>query len=106
MNNFPIPYKILAFISILLFIAIAPMPYGFYTFVRIVVCGCAGVMCYQLWNTGYRGSWLWVWGMVAILFNPVADIHMTKEIWMVMDFMAGGLFGYAAWINFSSQRKT
>lgn len=98
-----IPYKILGLVSILLFVAVAPMPYGFYTFVKIIVCGCAGVICYQLWKAGDRGAWLWVWGMVAILFNPVAEIHMTKEVWMIMDAIAGCLFGYAAWVAYKKQ---
>lgn len=95
-----IPYKILSIVSILLFVAVAPMPYGFYTFVKMVVCGCAGVICYQLWSKEYRGIWLWVWGMVAIFFNPIASIHMTKEIWMIVDGVAGCLFGYATWMTY------
>ncbi len=96
-----ISHKFLGFVSILLFLAIAPMPYGFYTFIKIIVCGCAGAIFYQLWDKGYRGIWLWVWGMIVILFNPVAEIHMTKEVWMVVDALAGSLFGYAAWVKFN-----
>lgn len=105
MEQIKIPYPVLALIALLLFIAAAPMPYGFYTFIRIVVCGCAGVMCYQLWDAGYRGAWLWMWGMVAILFNPVAVIHMTKEVWIAMDTIAGFLFGYAAWVAYTVQKS-
>lgn len=103
MNKIEIPYQILALAAVLSFLAVAPMPYGFYTFVRIVVCGCAGVVCYQLWHTGYRGAWLWVWGMVAILFNPVAVIHMTKEIWMIVDALAGGLFAFSAYKGYKEE---
>lgn len=105
MNRHTISYKILSIVALLLFIAVAPMPYGFYTFVRIIVCGCAGVICYQLWNTGYRGAWLWVWGMVAILFNPVAVIHMTKEVWMVVDALAGGLFAFSAYKGYKEENR-
>lgn len=99
-----ISWKILAVISALLFLAVAPMPYGFYTFVRIIVCGSAGLMCYQLWNTGYRGTWLWVWGIVAILFNPVAVIHMTKEVWMAVDALAGGVFAFSAYQKYKEEQ--
>ena len=99
-----ISWKILAVISALLFLAVAPMPYGFYTFVRIIVCGSAGLMCYQLWNIGYRGTWLWVWGIAAILFNPVAVIHMTKEVWMAVDALAGGLFAFSAYQKYKEEQ--
>lgn len=66
------PTKLYIFISVLLFIAMAPMPYVFYDFTRIIVTGCAGYVCYQLWNTGYRGVWLAFWPLIAILFNPIA----------------------------------
>ena len=98
-----VPYNILAIVALLLFIAVTPMPYGFYTFVRIVVCGCAGVICYQLWASGYRSAWLWVWGMVAILFNPIASIHMTKEVWMAVDALTGSLFAFFAYTGYKTQ---
>ncbi len=97
MEKINLSYKILALVAALSFVAIAPLPYGFYTFVRITVCGCAGVICYQLWNADYRGAWLWLWGMVAVLYNPVAKIHMSKELWMAANVLAGALFAIAAY---------
>ncbi|MCD8498099.1 MAG: hypothetical protein LRZ85_08515 [Alphaproteobacteria bacterium] len=99
-----LPYEILALAAALLFIAIAPLPYGYYTFMRIIVCGCAGVICYRLWNSGYQGVWLWVWAMVAILFNPVATIHMTKEIWMTLDAITGVFFAYSAYLQYKTRK--
>ncbi len=97
MNNFPIPYKVMAFAAALLFLSVASMPYGYYNFVRIVVCGCAGINCYRLLNAGDKSAWPWIWVVVAILFNPIAPIHMTKEVWMAIDAACGVLFGYAAY---------
>ncbi len=103
MENINIPYQALALTAALLFIAVAPLPYGYYAFVRIIVCGCAGVMCYHLWQDKDQGVWPWVWGMIAILFNPVISIYMTKEVWMVMDTAAGLLFSYAACTRYKQQ---
>lgn len=33
----------------------------------------------------------------------VAEIYMTKEVWMAMDAIAGCLFGYTAWIAYKRQ---
>ena len=62
-------------------------------------------MCYQLWNTGYRGIWLAIWSFIAMLFNPIAEFHLTKENWMVLDFGAGIIFGYVAWKSYKSQKE-
>ena len=78
------------------------MPYGYYTFVRILVCGCAAFTCYRLVDAGDKSAWPWIWGMVAILFNPIAPIHMTKEVWMAMDAACGVLFGYAAYRGYKA----
>ncbi|MGE0108875.1 MAG: DUF6804 family protein [Bdellovibrionales bacterium] len=91
-----VPYQFLAFVACLLFVGVLPLPYGYYTFMRIIACGCAGFLCYRAWAAHDRGIWMWLWGSVAILFNPIAPIHMTKEIWMATDFLAGVLFSYEA----------
>jgi len=99
-----IPYKLLGLISALLFLAVAPMPYGFYIFTKIVVCGCAGLACYQLWDSGYKGLWLYIWGVMTILFNPFIPISMQKKIWMIVDGLAGLIFAYSAYRSFSEQK--
>lgn len=100
-----IPYKVLGLVSVFLFVAVAPMPYGFYTFVKIIVCGCAGVACYQLWDKGCKGPWLYVWGVITILFNPLIPISMEKEIWMVIDALAGLIFAYSAYKSLDLLQK-
>lgn len=97
-------FPILSIVAVLLFVAAAPMPYGFYTFVKIIACGCAGIIFYHLWDDEYRGSWLWIWGAIAVLFNPIANIHMTKEIWMVADIITGLIFSFAAYKEFNNRK--
>lgn len=92
-----ISYKILTLVAALLFVAVAPLPYGFYTFMRIIVCACAGYMAYNAFTVKEKSIWPWLLGFIAILFNPVATIHMTKEIWMVVDGLTGSLFAYLAY---------
>lgn len=92
-----VSYKILAIVAVLLFIAVAPLPYGFYTFMRISVCGCAGYIAYKGFSNYEKGAWPWILGFIAILFNPVATIHMSKEIWMIADAITGALFLFLAY---------
>ena len=91
-----ISYKALLAISAIVFLAVAPMPYGYYTFMKIIVFLSAGYEAYIGYQTRQKGVWPWMWGIVAIVFNPLFPITMTKEIWAVTDILIGGLFGISA----------
>lgn len=62
-------------------------------------------MAYQGFSTGVKGAWPWVLGFIAILFNPVATIHMTKEIWMAVDFVTGVLFSFLAYESYKHNKS-
>ncbi len=75
----------------LLLIAIAPLPYGYYVFLRLAICGLGIFMAYM----SYRGNvkWLmWVFIAVAVLFNPLIPIHLTREIWKPIDVICTIIF--------------
>ena len=76
----------------LLFLGMADLPSGYYTFLRIVVTiGAIGIVYNQ-----YSGSidfWIILFGVIAILFNPVIPVYFyEKGVWMVIDGIAGFLF--------------
>jgi hypothetical protein len=66
------------------------MPYSYFMLLRIVMCG---VMLVAAWGAYERKkirlSWICV--IVAILFNPVLKVHLTRECWWWLDVVA------AAW---------
>lgn len=100
-----VSYKLLAFTSLVLFVAIAPLPYGYYTFMRIVVCGASAYIAYQLVTENKGHIWPWLFGLITILFNPIIVIHMSKETWMLVDGLACILFGYLAWREYKEQKS-
>lgn len=81
--------KIAAIASIIL-LALAVTsrwPSGFYTFLRIVVCGTVvwlAVEAYQF----RKAPLAWVLGGLAILFNPLIPIYMRRPQWRWFDFIA------------------
>ena len=75
----------------LLFWAIPPNPYGYYTFLRIVVCGVAAFTAYFSYEIK-KEIWAVVFGMIAILFNPISPISLSREIWAPIDIGTGILF--------------
>jgi len=90
-NNF-ISGLYLAF-GIALIIAAAPLPYGFYTLLRVSLCLFAATMFYRNFKSPLKETvWTWALLFIAILFNPVFPIHFPKEIWMVIDIALGITF--------------
>lgn len=84
--------------AVMLVLAVLPLPYGYYTALRIVVCGAAGFLVYQLWNQD--GSfWLFGFFAVAILFNPLIPIHLTKAIWQPIDLGTAAYFAAHWWMR-------
>ncbi|OOZ74121.1 hypothetical protein BOW50_12530 [Solemya velum gill symbiont] len=77
----------------LLFIAVAPLPYGYYTLLRIVATGVFLWAAFVSYERGHEAL-PWIFGLLAALFNPLIVIHFPKEIWAVID-IASGIFLYA-----------
>ena len=78
-------YKVAAIIAaIMLLLALASWPYGYYQFMRIVVCGTAGYGAYLALQADQH-PWLWILGAVAILFNPIVPIHLDRSVWRILD---------------------
>ncbi|MBU1873615.1 hypothetical protein KJ688_07790 [bacterium] len=77
--------------SALLFIAIFDLPYGYFIFLRIFICILACLSAYTA--SEYKNkTWVWIFGITAILFNPIIPIYLDKEIWTVLDILAAILF--------------
>ena len=70
----------------MLLVALGPMPYGFYTLLRWVACGAFLCLAYQehQLRSGATG-WSVLFVGMAILFNPLLPIHLTREAWAPID---------------------
>ena len=72
----------------MLWIGAAPLPYGYYTLLRLVVTIVfvwAAYVAYQ----GKQNMLLYVFGLLALLFNPIIPIYLDKTLWAVIDIAAG-----------------
>jgi hypothetical protein len=78
---------------VLLFVATERMPYGYYTFIRIIVCGFAAFFAFVAWE-GASVSRLWsaIFGLLAVLFNPVMPIYLSRGTWFYFDVTAAVVF--------------
>lgn len=92
--NYLKPLLVVAGIMLLLATA-SGWPYAYYQFMRFVVCAAAAYGAYTALQSDKTG-WVWVLGGIAILFNPIAPIHLDKESWVVPDIIAGIILFVAA----------
>ena len=66
-------------------LAILPLPYGYYTFLRIAITGISAYLAYLRKHNKDRRFYILV--AIAILFNPLIPIHFPREIWMPIDII-------------------
>ncbi|MCB9360623.1 MAG: hypothetical protein H6588_04900 [Flavobacteriales bacterium] len=90
-------------LSILLFLCLLDMPYGFYQFVRFVALIGFGVLAYKA-NGQERQTEMIIYGALALLFQPFFKISLGRELWNIVDVVVGiGLIGSLI-MNRKSQR--
>lgn len=65
----------------LLALAFAPMPIGYYKFLRIAVCGLS-ILCAARTRSS---AWRWIWAAVAVTFNPVLPLYLGRDTWRIVD---------------------
>jgi len=93
MNMKSIPRTVWIIPAVLLVIAVWRLPYGYYTFVRIVVCGIAAFIA----TAGFRGQiWAFAWPTlllaIAVLFNPFVAIYLNRASWFYLDLGTAAAF--------------
>jgi len=89
--------KILYLTAALLFIAIFGLPYGYYTFLRLAVTGMSLYAAFGLLEKGSINFWVMLF--IALLFNPLIPINLSKDIWILINIIAGSYFTVTAYRN-------
>jgi hypothetical protein len=94
-----VPPWVLLGIAVFCFAAVGDLPYGYYRLLRWIACPVAIASAIQL-NSSGRSAWVWIFGLVALLFNPLFPFHFDKATWRIFDaaggisFLIGSLFVY------------
>lgn len=71
-------------LAVLLLLCLAPMPYGYYQFVRFVAMVVFAVMAYRYYEEK-KNQWAIVFGALALLFQPFIKVALGKAMWNVVD---------------------
>lgn len=77
-----------------LFLALAELPMGYFTFLRIVTTIGAIILAVRAYqHKNEFNFWSVVFALVAVLFNPIIPVYLhDKSAWMPIDAIAGLLF--------------
>lgn len=85
--------SLLLITSALLFLGIFSLPIGYYTFLRFVVFCSALLVVYSERDNGVSMTTVF-FGLIGLLFNPLFPVYLNdKSAWVIIDFIAGILFG-------------
>ncbi|MBI3666357.1 MAG: hypothetical protein HY236_09055 [Acidobacteria bacterium] len=92
-RHFPVPARLTGFdiarvlAAGMLFLAFGRWPYGYYTILRWAVCTVAVFSAFQAFAVA-RKAWTWIFGTMAVVFNPLAPIYLARRIWTPLDIAA------------------
>ncbi len=77
--------------ALMLFLALNPEnPYGYYVLLRWVCCGVFAYLAFRALERARHG-WVWILGITAAVYNPILPVHLTREIWTVVNVVTIGI---------------
>src|SRR5262245_65194187 len=77
----------------MLVLAVGPWPYGYYMLLRVVVFA-TGLLLAALTYQRMKQFTIWIglFLIVAIVFNPIVPLHLTRGAWSALDLVGAALF--------------
>ena len=75
--------------------ALGRWPYGYYMVLRLVTCASAAFVAFEA-HKWQKMGWVWVFAPVALLFNPLVPVHLSRETWQPIDVLVALIFIVAA----------
>ena len=83
----------------LLILALLPWPYGYYNFLRLIVCAVSSWIAYTQWrHDDALSGWVIAMGATSVLYNPFLPVYLTREIWSILNLISAGLFVGHLWV--------
>lgn len=75
-------------LAVLMFGCLLDMPYGYYQLVRFIALIGFSVLAYQA-NQQNRQTEMFIYGALALLFQPFLKIALGRELWNIVDVIVG-----------------
>lgn len=88
--------------SVLLIAAFTEWPYFMYVLLRVFIC-CSSAYIASLLYSRNRVSLTWLFGTIAVLFNPILPVRMARSDWQATNVIAAVIFiGFSVYLNWDS----
>lgn len=75
-----------AVLAVMLLVCLCPMPYGYFTIVRLAMAILAGCWAYKFFNDKQTAAGVISIG-VLILFQPLVKIYLDRDTWNFIDII-------------------
>lgn len=68
-------------------------PNGFYILLRLMIFGISIAMAYfsYLAAGNSKNTWCWAYIWIAVLFNPIFQVNLSREVWQAIDKAVAGM---------------
>jgi hypothetical protein len=66
--------------ALLVYAAIEKHPYSYYTLLRWICCPVFAYSAFAA-HENNRLAWTWIFGVLALLYNPVFRVHLDRSTW-------------------------
>ena len=70
-------------------------PYSFYMLLRWICCPVLAYSAFVAYETN-RVLWIWVFGVLALLYNPIFRTHLDRITWIGVNWFTVGTITVAA----------
>lgn len=80
-------------LAVVLLLCILPLPYGFYSIVRLATAIIAGCWAYKFFTIG-KTNYAIITCSIVLLFQPLFKITLDKLTWNIIDVFISLLIGY------------
>jgi len=79
--------------TVLLIIALSNQQIGYYKFLRWIVCITAIYTALVSYSKKEKLNFgIWLFGLIALLFNPIVPFYLGKSSWQTVDIIVGLIF--------------
>jgi len=75
-------------LAAIMFLCLLDMPYGYYQFVRFAAMVGFAYLAYQA-KIENKDQEIWIYGALALLFQPFFKIALGRELWNIVDVLVG-----------------
>ena len=78
------PKQVIFFAAGFLLLGILPLPHGYFNLLSLIACAVFAGAAYVTFEND-EALLPWIFIVLALLFNPVIKVYLSKEIWAVID---------------------